>query len=691
MRYVLLIGMLVLAVWGNLFANGVTIIDGEDGTCFELRESHVDVVIDNQIAIVTSTQRFYNHVGWTYAPKYGFPLPEGASATQLRWLYDDEWHEALIAPVVQDSTPPGPGEEWADNLVNYLGPTPLYYNMDEFPVYSGDDILIELTYVMLLPYEFGVVSFDYPNDYSLIQGTSLESATLHLELDSVRPIDNIQILSHTPSTSTNDGHHAVIEVNEAAMPADEDYHVEYTLSTDELGLFGFSTMLDSVPDPHGNGFFTFIAEPDPSESVVINKVFTLIVDRSGSMSGTKMVQARSAASYIVNHLNEGDRFNIVTFATTVTEFADGHVEYTDETAGDAIYYISNLGANGSTNISGAFSTAIPEFDAAADDTANIIIFFTDGEATTGITNTEQLVQHVHDLVAQTETSIYLFNFGIGSSTNEQLLTLLAQDNQGMAQFLEDNDLEEMITEFYMLIKNPVLIDPVITYSPTGIVEETFPDPVPNLYQGRQLITSGRYSQPTNIGITFSGTAYNQPMEYEYELNLVDFADPDRQFLPKIWAKQKIEYLMVQYYMYDEDSAEAEEIKEQIIEISMAYGVISPFTSFYGNDGIDDEEEYGEDAPSAAFKLLGNYPNPFNPSTTIRFQINGTIDQIVKIKIYNVRGQLVRVLALHVDSPGTFEIVWDGRDMNKKLCATGAYFYTVDFGNAILSSKMMMLK
>ncbi len=95
-------------------------------------------------------------------------------------------------------------------------------------------------------------------------------------------------------------------------------------------------------------------------------------------------------------------FNIVSFATTVTEYENEHVEFTPANQSTALSYISSLYASGSTNISGAFDLAVPEFDAASDDTANIIIFFTDGEATTGITNTEQLVQHVHNLVAQTE-------------------------------------------------------------------------------------------------------------------------------------------------------------------------------------------------------------------------------------------------------------------------------------------------
>ncbi|NJM17060.1 MAG: VWA domain-containing protein [Bacteroidales bacterium] len=115
-------------------------------------------------------------------------------------------------------------------------------------------------------------------------------------------------------------------------------------------------------DGLGRGFFTFIVEPDPSESVdVINKVFTLIIDRSGSMLGDKMEQAKGASKFIAENLNPGDMFNIVSFSSNVTSFKPAHVEFTAGHLTEAIEYINSLTAEGSTNISGAFDVAIPHF------------------------------------------------------------------------------------------------------------------------------------------------------------------------------------------------------------------------------------------------------------------------------------------------------------------------------------------
>lgn len=83
-----------------------------------------------------------------------------------------------------------------------------------------------------------------------------------------------------------------------------------------------------------------------------------------------------------------------------------------------------------TNISGAFSLAVPQFSTANDSTANIIIFFTDGQPTVGITNTTQLLTHVHTLIQSNESNIFLYCFGIGSDVNVQLLTLMGSQNSG---------------------------------------------------------------------------------------------------------------------------------------------------------------------------------------------------------------------------------------------------------------------
>jgi Ca-activated chloride channel family protein len=411
------------------------------------------------------------------------------------------------------------------------------------------------------------------------------------------------------------------------------------------------------------------------------------------MSGTKIVQARNAASFIVENLNEGDRFNIVDFASSVSSFQSGHVPFNPQNQTAALNYISGLAATGSTNISGAFGLAVPQFSTANDSTANIIIFFTDGNPTAGITNTQQLTTYVHDLIVNAETNVMVFTFGIGNDVNQQLLTLLATQNNGLAEFLGNDELYSRITEFYLMIRNPVLLNTAIDFDPP-IISEIYPDPLPNLYKGQQMIVTGRYQQPGAVTVTLSGSAFSQPVSYQYTMNLEETMVANYQFLTKIWAKKKIEFLLVQYYSLDPNTPQAQALEEEIISLSVAYGVITPFTSFIGGTpvGIENEEEL-DNQPTAvsSFELLGNYPNPFNPSTTIRVSVNSHYLGPLYIRIYNSLGQLVRTLTIQVRGSGIYEVVWDGRLFDGSVAASGSYFYIVEIGDTILAGKMSLLK
>jgi Ca-activated chloride channel family protein len=458
------------------FANGVGVVNASTGIYLSLTKSEINVNVENQVAVITTAQTFKNNLGFSTNFKYSFPMPEGASATQLRWFINGSWQTAIIDAQPQDTTLPG-GGSIHPNLENYLGDLPLNFDIDE-QIEFDSSVIIELTYVELLEYEFGNVFFNYKNDYSLIQWTPLVLQSFQFNLTSGRTIEDIQLTSHNPTTLANNSQTAFVSCLIENEAADEDYKIIYTLNSEELGLFSFSTFqIDSVvPDELGNGFFTFVAEPDPSEVTdVINKVFTLIIDRSGSMSGNKIVQAKNAAEYIVNNLNEGDRFNIVDFESNVFSFRNGHVPYDIVNRDAALSYISAIQAGGGTNISGAFSTAVPQFSASNDSTANIIVFFTDGEATAGITSTNGILTHVQNLVNQNESDIIIFTFGIGSYVNEQLLTLLAAQNNGISEFLGDDELEEVITQFYQTIRNPVLLNTQISFSDSSVTE-IFPDP-----------------------------------------------------------------------------------------------------------------------------------------------------------------------------------------------------------------------
>ena len=75
------------------------------------------------------------------------------------------------------------------------------------------------------------------------------------------------------------------------------------------------------------------------------------------------------------------------------------------------------------------------------------------------------------------------------------------------------------------------------------------------------------------------------------------------------------------------------------------------------------------------QLLGNYPNPFNPSTTIRFQMKA--DSNVKVDIFNIRGQKVTTLLNESRPAGLNSVIWDGRDSKKSPVSSGVYFYRIE--------------
>src|SRR5258706_11247468 len=143
------------------------------------------------------------------------------------------------------------------------------------------------------------------------------------------------------------------------------------------------------------------------------------------MTGTKIEQAKDAATFIVNHLNFGDHFNIIDFSTSIKTLFPGLMPYTLDSKAQALQYIDQINAGGSTNISGALTTTIHQFLSLDTSKANIIIFLTDGMATAGITNTEGILDAVSQAVDVAETNIFLFTFGIGHDVNKKLLTLLA--------------------------------------------------------------------------------------------------------------------------------------------------------------------------------------------------------------------------------------------------------------------------
>ena len=91
-------------------------------------------------------------------------------------------------------------------------------------------------------------------------------------------------------------------------------------------------------------------------------------------------------------------------------------------------------------------------------------------------------------------------------------------------------------------------------------------------------------------------------------------------------------------------------------------------------------------------IKSTYPNPFNPETTIEYEISSTgPDIFTELAIYNISGQKVCQLVSEKKTPGTFFVKWNGKDKNGLMVSTGIYFAKLQVNNYISVKKILFVK
>ena len=108
---------------------------------------------------------------------------------------------------------------------------------------------------------------------------------------------------------------------------------------------------------------------------------------------------------------------------------------------------------------------------------------------------------------------------------------------------------------------------------------------------------------------------------------------------------------------------------------------------------DVEEEQFTVANPTRYELLQSYPNPFNPETRIKYTIDSrqTHSIPITLKIYNILGQLVKTLVDQAQEPGSYEVIWDGKDEKGNDVVSGIYFYQLTTGEFSQTKKMILIK
>jgi Ca-activated chloride channel family protein len=525
---------------------------------------------------VATTSAEFDFPSFTGADKrFLFPVPETASVVGFSVFRNGQWEAAEMtgAPATtpgQVSTEPT-GSQMTAEVQSYLGGNAFVISLP-----GEDDTLplrIKLDYIQIIAYEFGEVSYAYPlTDFPGSSGGARAEFALSVDVSSVRTISGYAAPGYESMGTLKDktNGHLAIQYQATNFTPPTDFSFSYGVVQDAQLYVNLLTDHEQCGQ---DGFFLLVVEPkqETTEAQAIPKYFSFVMDNSGSMAGYKIEQAKDAARYFVDNLNQQDRFNVISFNAAVSALFPSPQGVSAASQSQAVTFIDSKYADSMTNLNQAMLTALSsDFDPTF---ARILVLLTDGEPTDGVTDPAAIIQNVK---VANKSHTRIFTFGIGAGVNNSLLTSLATGNNGEARFLSEHDqISQVLSGFYKKIDRPVLTDVTIDYG--GVpVYDTYPGGMTDLYAGTALLVIGRYSLGGDVEGQLSGSMMGNPEAYSFPLSFPECAKGANAFLPRLWAKSKIDALIAK--MSEQGYADAATV-ELIKGLGTRYGIQTPYSSY----------------------------------------------------------------------------------------------------------------
>jgi Ca-activated chloride channel family protein len=269
---------------------------------------------------------------------------------------------------------------------------------------------------------------------------------------------------------------------------------------------------------------------------------------------------------VLDNLNDEDRFNVIAFSTATRAYARDLVAADER--GEARDFVARLDASGSTDINRALLEALAMADG---DRPTILIFLTDGLPTVGEVDVERIIDNVGDVAP---ANARIFPFGVGYDVNTSLLDTIAQNHRGASGYVRPEEaIDEKVSAFYAKVSTPLLADLEIDFGDVE-VDDVYPYPLPDLFAGGQLVVVGRYRDSGATTLTLAGEVNGRRQTFEYD-DLRFHDEGGQEFIARLWATRKIGYLLQQIRLH----GEAGELVDEVVDLSIRYGIITPYTSF----------------------------------------------------------------------------------------------------------------
>ncbi|WP_051303579.1 marine proteobacterial sortase target protein [Psychromonas aquimarina] len=391
---------------------------------------------------------------------------------------------------------------------------------------------------------------------------------IKINLHTPLPAADIQSPYHGLKIENREADFKVISLFDSAVPADRDFVLNWSLKQTEQAES--SVFVQKKADDSGIEKYGLVMMMPPAmqfiENARIAKEVILVIDISGSMSGTSIEQAKSALSFAVDQLAENDTFNIIAFSDNSEFFAGNSLPVDSRSRMMAKSFISQLQAGGGTNMQAALNDALSEQRTVYPNEykeLRQILFITDAS----ISNEEQLLTQIQRQLGTSR----LFMVGIGSAPNHYFMKSSAQMGRGTYTSIADvNEVRSKMSALFAQLSAPVLRDIKLTWE-NGSEVDYWPKPITDLYQGEPLQVVMKMPQGKNR-LQVSGLKVENGTTKKWSQVLMLDQPQNAAGIDILWAKEQIDSIELNRQL------PASEKKQQITALGLNHHIVTKHTS-----------------------------------------------------------------------------------------------------------------
>ncbi|MCK1335919.1 marine proteobacterial sortase target protein [Bradyrhizobium sp. 38] len=578
----------------------------EDGAYTEAIRLGIDVDITVSGPTLRSrvTQVFRNPTSDWVEATYVYPLPTGGAVDTLKMVVGDrviigDIKERQQARVIYEAARRA-GRKAAlteqerpnifTNSVANIGPGETVLVQIEYqePVHqSGNEYSLRLPLVVGPRYNPTpiVQSVDFRNDGSGWGATNsdpvpdrdrisppvldparnapVNPTSIRVRLNAGFALGEVKSPHHNVKVANPDDTTRIVTLADGAVPADRDFELTWkpaAVKAPSVGLFR-----ERVGD--ADYLLAFVTPPAAEQATqkLLPREVVFVIDNSGSMGGTSIVQAKASLTYALSRLQPTDRFNVIRFDDTMDVLFPASVPADAARVGEATSFVSALQARGGTEMVPAMRAALTD---KLGDTGMVrqIVFLTDG----AIGNEQQLFETITAMRARSR----VFMVGIGSAPNTYLMTRAAELGRGAFTHIGSvEQVEERMRGLFTKLENPAVTGLSAKFSEAK--PDVTPAIIPDVYRDEPLVLAAKLDKLAG-SVEIRGRVGDRP--WSVTLPLQNAAEGKG--LSKLWAKRKIddaEVARTLHEMTPEDSDKA------ILTLALDHQIVTRLTSLVAVD------------------------------------------------------------------------------------------------------------